>query len=143
MNIITFHLEEVTITFFVRVIYWWWTASIFACWEISWPLLQFWRTSLLCGLLLFGSFFSLCAMNISHCFLLDCQVLVAQLCLTLCDPMDCSPQGFSLHGIFQARILECVSTSFSKGSSWFRDRTLIFSTACSFFTIWATRESFY
>ena len=34
-------------------------------------------------------------------------MLVAQLCLTLCDPMDCSPSGSSVHGIFQARILEC------------------------------------
>ena len=34
------------------------------------------------------------------------KVLVAQLCLTLCDPMDCSPSGSSIHGILQARILE-------------------------------------
>ena len=36
------------------------------------------------------------------------KVLVAQLCLTLCDPMDCSPPGFSVPGIFQARILESL-----------------------------------
>ena len=35
----------------------------------------------------------------------------AQSCLTLCDPMDCSPLGFSVHGIFQARILEQVAIS--------------------------------
>ena len=34
------------------------------------------------------------------------EVLVAQLCLTLCDSMDCSPPGSSVHGIFQARVLE-------------------------------------
>ena len=40
-------------------------------------------------------------------------VLVAQSCLTLCDPMDCSPPGSSVHGILQARILEWVAISFS------------------------------
>ena len=38
--------------------------------------------------------------------------LVAQLCLTLCDPMDCSPPGSSVHGLLQARILEWVAASF-------------------------------
>ena len=38
---------------------------------------------------------------------------VAQSCLTLCDPMDCSPQGSSIHGIFQARILEWGAIAFS------------------------------
>ena len=42
---------------------------------------------------------------------------VAQLCLTLCDPMDCSLPGSSIHGIFQARILEWIAISFSRGSS--------------------------
>ena len=46
---------------------------------------------------------------------------VAQSCLTLCDPMDCSLLGFSVHGIFQARVLEWVAISFSRGSSWPRD----------------------
>ena len=46
---------------------------------------------------------------------------VAQSCLTLCDPMDCSPPGFSVHGILQARILEWVAISFSRGSSRPRD----------------------
>ena len=45
-------------------------------------------------------------------------VLVPQLCPTLCSPMDCrSPGCSSIHGIFQARILECVVISFSRGSS--------------------------
>ena len=43
--------------------------------------------------------------------------LVIQSCLTLCDPMDCSPPGSSVHGIPQARILEWVAISFSRGSS--------------------------
>ena len=38
------------------------------------------------------------------------KVLVAQVCLTLCNPMDCSPPGTSVHGIFQARILDGVSS---------------------------------
>ena len=45
------------------------------------------------------------------------RVLVAQLCPTLCDPMDCSPPGFSVHGILQAGIQECVAIPFSRGSS--------------------------
>ena len=52
-----------------------------------------------------------------------CQVLVTQSCLTLCDPMDYSSPGSSVHGISQARILEWVAISFSRGSSWPRDGT--------------------
>ena len=44
------------------------------------------------------------------------KVSVAQLYLTLCDPMDCSPPGSSVHGISQARILEWVAMPFSRGS---------------------------
>ena len=44
-------------------------------------------------------------------------VLVTQSCPTLCDPTDCSPPGFSVHGIFQARVLKWVAISFSRGSS--------------------------
>ena len=44
----------------------------------------------------------------------------AQLCLTLCDPMDCSLPGSSVHGIMPARILKWVAISFSKGSSQHR-----------------------
>ena len=50
---------------------------------------------------------------------------VAQSCPTLCDPTDYSPTGSSLHGIFQARALEWVAISFSRGSSQPRDRTLV------------------
>ena len=49
------------------------------------------------------------------------KMLVAQLCLTLCDPMDCSPLGSSVHGFCQARILEWVAIPFSRGSSGHRD----------------------
>ena len=46
---------------------------------------------------------------------------VAQSCPTLCDPVDCSLLGSSVHGILQARILEWVAISFSRGSSRPRD----------------------
>ena len=48
---------------------------------------------------------------------------VTQSCPTLCDPMDCSPSGSSVHGIFQAIVLEWIAISFSRGSSQPRDRT--------------------
>ena len=51
------------------------------------------------------------------------KVLVAQSCPTLCDPMDCSPPGSSVHGILQARILEWITMPSSRGSSWPRDWT--------------------
>ena len=49
------------------------------------------------------------------------KVLVAQLCPTLCDPMDYSPSGSSVHGILWARILEGVAMPSARGSSWPRD----------------------
>ena len=52
------------------------------------------------------------------------KVLVAQSCPTLCDPMDCSPPGSSVHGILQARILEWITMPSSRGSSWPRDRPM-------------------
>ena len=51
--------------------------------------------------------------------------MCAKSCLTLCNPMDYSPPGSSVHAISQARILEWVSISYSRGSSWSRDRTHI------------------
>ena len=49
-------------------------------------------------------------------FLKYIEVLVAQSCPTLCNPMDCSPPGSFVHGILQARVLECVAISFPRGS---------------------------
>ena len=54
--------------------------------------------------------------------------------------MDCSLLGFSVHEIFQARILEWVAIPFSRGSSWPRDWIWVSWTAGRFFTIWATRK---
>ena len=61
----------------------------------------------------------------------------AQSCLTLCDPVDLP--GSSIHGILQARILEWVAISFSRGSSRPRDRTQVTAGRC--FNLWATREA--
>ena len=52
------------------------------------------------------------------------KMLVTQSCLTLCNLMNCSPPGSSVHGILQARILEWVAISFSRGSSQPRDQPL-------------------
>ena len=65
---------------------------------------------------------------------------VAQLCPTLRDPMDCSLPGSSVHGIFQARILEWVAISFSRKSSRPRDWTQVSHIVGRCFTVWATRE---
>ena len=76
-----------------------------------------------------------------HLFICNCEVLVAQSCPTLWDPMDCSPPGSSVHGIFHARILEWFAISFSRGSSQPRDQTWVSCTAGRFFTDGATREA--
>ena len=47
--------------------------------------------------------------------ILESESEVAQSCPTLCDPMDCSLSGSSVHGIFQARVLEWITISFSRG----------------------------
>ena len=65
---------------------------------------------------------------------------VAQSCPTLRDPMDCNLPDFSVHGIFPARVLEWVSVSFSRGSSWPWDWTWVICIAGRLFTIWVTRE---
>ena len=71
--------------------------------------------------------------------LVTCSVLVARLCLTLCDPMDCSPPGSSVHGILQARILAWVAIPFSRGSYQTRDWICVSCIAGRFSTVWATR----
>ena len=68
-------------------------------------------------------------------------VLFTQSCLTLCDPMDWSPPGSSVHGILQAKILEWVAISFSRGSSRPRDQTLLCCIAGRLLTDWGSREA--
>ena len=65
---------------------------------------------------------------------------VAQSCLTLCSPMNCSLPGSSVHGVFQARTLEWVVMPSSRESSQPRGRTQVSCIAGRLFTIWATRE---
>ena len=55
---------------------------------------------------------------------------VARSCPPLCDPMDCSPRGSSIHGIFPARVLEWVAISFTRGSSPFRDQRVFSRVFC-------------
>ena len=54
-----------------------------------------------------------------------CYCLVAESCPTLCNPMDCCPPGFSVHGILQGRILDQIAISFSRRSSWPRYWTYV------------------
>ena len=63
------------------------------------------------------------------------KLLLTQSCLSLCNPMDCSPLGSSVHRILQARILEWVAMPSSRGSSQLRDRTQVSCIAGRFFTI--------
>ena len=65
------------------------------------------------------------------------KVLVAQSCRAVWSSMDYSPPGSSVHRILQARILEWVANSFSRGSFWPRDRTWVSHIAGRFFSIWA------
>ena len=59
---------------------------------------------------------------------------------SFCDPMDCSPPGFSVYGFSQARILECIAISFSRGSSPPRNQTCISCTGRQTLYHWATEE---
>ena len=67
---------------------------------------------------------------------------VTQSCPTLCYPVDCGPPGSSVHGIFQARILEWIVISFSRGSSQPRHRTQVSHIAGRCFNLWATMSVF-
>ena len=73
-----------------------------------------------------------------------CGCSVTQSCPTLCNPMDCSLPGSTVHGIFQASILEWGAISYSRASSWLRDQTQV---SCISFTgrwiiyYWATWEA--
>ena len=61
--------------------------------------------------------------------------------VTLCNPMDYSLPGSSVHGILQARILEWLAIPFSRGSSQSRDWSQVFGIAGRFFIVWATWEA--
>ena len=63
-------------------------------------------------------------------------------CPVICVTMNCSLRGSSVHGVFQARVLEWVAIPFSRGSSQLRDRTQVSCIADRRFTLWATRKFF-
>ena len=69
-----------------------------------------------------------------------CCCSVAQSYLTLCDPLDCSPQGPSVHGILQARILEWVAIFSSRGSSQARNQAQVSCIGRRILYCWATSE---
>ena len=69
-----------------------------------------------------------------------CRSEVAQLCPTVCDPINCSVPGSSVHGIFQATVLERIAISFSRESSQPRAQTQVSCIVDRRFTVWATRE---
>jgi len=83
-----------------------------------------------------------CPSNPSRVWSWQCMyVLVTQSCRTLCNPMNCSPSGSSVHGLSQARILKWFAIPFTRGSSWPKDWTQVICIAGRFFTVWATWEA--
>ena len=70
----------------------------------------------------------------------DSESEVAQSCPTLCDPMDCSPPGSSIHGTLQARVLEWVAIAFSRRCSQPRDWTQVSRIVGRHFTVWASNS---
>ena len=111
--------------------------GILQAWILEWVAISFckwsfWPRDITEIFLTEGSFFTIWATG---------EVLVTQSCSTLCNVVDCSLPGSSVHGIFQAKILEWVDSSFSRGSSRPRDQTQASRIAGRCFTIWATREA--
>ena len=75
--------------------------------------------------------------------MLKVEVLATQMCLTLCDLMDCGPHGSSVHGISPDKNTGLESHSFLQGIFWPRERTWVSCTEGRFFMIWVTREAHY
>ena len=86
------------------------------------------------GWLVMWSIFSCICWQVLPCVCVC--VLVVQLCPTLCDPMNCNPPDSSVHGIFQAKILEWGAIPFSRGLSWHRDPTQDSCIAGWFLIVW-------
>ena len=72
---------------------------------------------------------------------LTLESVVTQSCLTLCNPMNCSPPGSCVHGILLASTLEWIAIPFSRGFSQTRHQTCVSHTASRFFIIWVTRAA--
>ena len=83
--------------------------------------------------------YSHCLWEAEHSLQGESESEAAQSCPTLCNPMDCSLPGSSVHGIFQAIILEWIAISFSRGSSQPRAQTWVSRIVDRPFTVWATR----
>ena len=81
--------------------------------------------------------FFLSTTSILYC----CCCLVTKSCPTLCNPMDCSLLGSSVHEIFQARIPGWIGISFSRGSSWSRDQTCVSCNQWQILDLWDTRKA--
>ena len=82
--------------------------------------------------------------RVRHNLVMNNSKILVQLCLILCDPVDCSPLGSSVHGILQAIIVKWVAISFTTGSSQLRDWTFISYDSCIDRQIlyhWVTREA--
>ena len=75
------------------------------------------------------------------CYRCVCLCLVTKSCPALCDPMNYSPPGSSVHGISQAKILEWVAMPFCRESYWLRNQIRVSCIAGRFFTSWVTREA--
>ena len=107
------------------------------------PILQPKRFSFPCGFTSILSY-QFCTLPLNQILISDCVcvcVLVAQSSLTLWDPINYSLPGSSVHGIFQAKVLEWVAIPFSRASSQPRNQTGVFCISGRFFTVWATSEA--
>ena len=118
-----------------------WTASVF---QLMWIRLLFtWMFGKVHGTWRFGDLVSILWGIYPEVQLVDhkVKVLVAQSCLRLCNSMDCSPPGSSVHGMLQAKLLEWVAIPFSRESSWPRNWIQVSCVAGRLLTIWATRKA--
>ena len=118
ISILFFQLEELILTFLIR--------QVTTSWSVTWQAPGK-NTGVGCHFLLQDRS--------------ESESEVSQSCPTLCDPVDCSPPSSSVHGILQARVLEWVAISFSRGSSRPRDWTQVSRIAGRCFNLWATREA--
>ena len=79
-----------------------------------------------------------------YLYIYTCAWQLLQSCLTFWDPMDCSPPGSSVYGIFQAKLVEWVAMPSSRASFWPRDWICISCVSCvagGFFTRWVIGEA--
>ena len=103
---------------------------------------NFWEVTFLEGSFVIFFAYCLCFAHSRHLPVSPVELNVKSLsCVWLCNPVDGTPPGSSVLGIFQARILEWVAIPFCRGSFQPRDWTQVSSIAGLFFTVWTTRET--